>query len=78
MTRTTLNPDDDVARQLADQARGAGRSVSRVANHLLGAGFVARQQRRRLSPYLPPEVDTGLPLVDVTDVGEALERLEAG
>ncbi len=76
--RTTLNLDEDVARQLADQARGAARSVSRVANDVLRAGFVARQQRPRLSPYLPPEVDTGLPLVDVTDVGEALERLEAG
>jgi hypothetical protein len=76
--RTTLNLDDDVARQLTEQSRRKGRSVSRVANELLRAGLLAVQQAPVLSPYDPPEVDTGRPLMDVTDIGEVLERLEGG
>ena len=74
--RTTLNLDDDVARQLSDQSRRKGRSVSRVANELLRAGLLAVRQPPILRTYDPPEVDTGRPLIDVTDIGEALERLE--
>ena len=76
--RTTLNLDDDVARQLTDQSQRNGRSMSRVANELLRAGLLAVRQPLVLSPYVPPEVDTGRPLIDVTDIGEALERLEGG
>ncbi|HEY6057500.1 MAG TPA: hypothetical protein VIV06_05670 [Candidatus Limnocylindrales bacterium] len=76
--RTTLNLDEDVARQLSDQARRRGRSRSRVANDLLRAGLLAQQRPRVLPPYDPPVVDTGQPLIDVTDIGEALERLERG
>jgi len=76
--RTTLNLDDDVARQLSQLARRSGRSVSRIANQVLRAGLLARQQPKPIEPYEPPEFDTGRPLVDVTDIGEALERLEAG
>lgn len=76
--RTTLNLDDDVARQLSDQARRRGRSRSRVANELLRAGLLAQQRPGTLVPYDPPEVDTGRPLIDVTDIGEALELLERG
>ncbi len=52
--------------------------MSRVANELLRTGLLAAQQGPVLSPYDPPEVDTGRPLIDVTDIGEALERLEVG
>ena len=76
--RTTLNLDEDVARQLADQARRRGRSRSRVANDLMRAGLLAQQRPAALPPYDPPVVDTGQPLIDVTDVGEALEQLERG
>ena len=76
--RTTLNLDEDVARQLADLARRSGRSVSRVSNQVLRAGLLAGQQPKPLSAYDPPELDTGRPLLDVTDIGEALERLDAG
>ena len=74
--RTTLNLDPDVASQLASRARRDGRSVSRVANDVLRAGLLAEQQPIALTPYDPPELDTGRPLVDVTDLAEALERLE--
>ena len=78
MMRTTLNLDDDVASQLTDQSRRKGRSMSRVANDLIRAGLLAVQQAPILKAYDPPEVDTGRPLIDVTDLGEALERLEGG
>jgi plasmid stability protein len=76
--RTTLNLDPDVATQLAAQARRDGRSLSRVANDVLRAGLLARKRPRALPAYVPPEVDTGRPLIDVTDIGEALEQLERG
>jgi hypothetical protein len=76
--RTTLNLDEDVARQLSDHARRRGRSRSRVANDLLRAGLLAQRQPEALSPYDPPVFDTGRPLIDVTDIAEALEQLERG
>ena len=78
MMRTTLNLDPDVASQLSAQARRHGRSVSRVANDVLRAGLLAQQQPAALAPYDPPELETGRPLIDVTDIGEALEQLERG
>jgi hypothetical protein len=74
--RTTLNLDPDVAAHLVEQARRQRRSVSRVANDLLRAGLLAERRPVALPPYEPPEVDTGRPLVDVTDVAAALERLD--
>lgn len=76
--RTTLNLDDDVARQLTVRARRKGRSLSRIANELLRAGLLAEQQPVALTEYDPPALDTGRPLIDVTDIGEALELLERG
>ncbi|MHB8719206.1 MAG: hypothetical protein ACYDAC_10005 [Candidatus Dormibacteria bacterium] len=75
--RTTLNLDADVAQQLADLARASGRSVSRVANEVLRGGLLAHRQPVALTPYDPPDLDTGRPLLDATDIGETLERLDA-
>lgn len=77
MTRTTLNLDEDVARQLSELARRRGRSVSRVANQALRAGLLAGAQPMPLRPYEPPEVDTGRSLMEVTDISEVLDRLES-
>jgi hypothetical protein len=74
--RTTLNLDDDVAARLADVARRSGRSLSRVANEALRAGLRDLQRRPAAGPYDPPVLDTGAPLLDVTDVAQALERLD--
>jgi hypothetical protein len=74
--RTTLNLDDDVARRLTELARRSGRSLSRVANDVLRAGLRDLQRRPPPGPYEPPVLGTGEPLLDVTDVGEALERLD--
>ena len=74
--RTTLNLDEDLSRQLTEMARQRRCSVSRMANQLLRAGLLAGQRQEPLAPYEPPTFDTGRPLLDVTDIGEALERLE--
>lgn len=76
--RTTLNLDEDVARQVAALARRSGTSLSRMSNEVLRDGLRARQQPQISPPYDPPIFDTGRPLLDVTDVAGALERLERG
>jgi plasmid stability protein len=74
--RTTLNLDDDVAAQLAEESRRRGRSLSRTANELLRAGMRSERSPAELEPYEPPVFDSGRVLVDVTDVAAALERLD--
>ena len=74
--RTTLNIDDDVAQQLAALSRGAGRSLSRVANDLMRDGLRMQQAPPDHAAYDPPVLDTGAPAIDVTDVAQALERLD--
>jgi hypothetical protein len=76
MMRTTLNLDDDVASRLRDLARRSGRSMSRVANDVLRAGLRDLQRRPRAGRYDPPVLNTGAPLLDVTDVAQALETLD--
>jgi ribbon-helix-helix CopG family protein len=74
--RTTLNLDDDVVRQVTAMARAEGRSISRVANALIRDGLRLRQTGPPHAPYEAPVFDSGAPLVDVTDVQQALERLD--
>lgn len=74
--RTTLNLDDDVSARLAELASERGSSLSRAANDVLRAGLRAVQHVPRLAPYEPPVFDSGAPLLDVTDVAEALETLD--
>lgn len=76
--RTTLNLDDDVAAHLTQLAHERALSVSRVATEALREGLRSLQYRPALEPYEPPTFDSGRPLVDVTDVAEALEVLEGG
>jgi len=74
--RTTLNLDDDVAAQLAAESRKRGESLSRTANEYLRAGLRASREPASSTPYVPPVFDSGRPLLDVTDVAEALEMLD--
>ena len=76
--RTTLNLDDDVVRPLTEMARRSHRSMSRVANDMLREGLRASQKAPKLERYEPAVFNTGVPLVDVTDVAQALELLERG
>ncbi|MBS1837321.1 MAG: antitoxin [Actinobacteria bacterium] len=76
--RTTLNLDDDVVARLNHEASRGGRSLSRVANDLIRAGILADEQKRAaaaVTPYIPPVVDTGRPLMDVTDIAEVLDLI---
>jgi hypothetical protein len=74
--RTTLNLDDDVAAALAEASGRERRSVSRVANDLIRGGLRAAREQAVPERYEPPVFDTGEPLIDVTDVAAALERLD--
>lgn len=74
--RTTLNLDDDVAAELAAEARRRGSSQSRAANDLIRAGLRAVREPATASAYEPPTFDTGRVLLDVTDVAAALEILD--
>ncbi|MCC6226129.1 MAG: ribbon-helix-helix protein, CopG family [Microthrixaceae bacterium] len=76
--RTTLNLDDEVAAQLSHRAKREGRSMSRVANELIRDAIRSRRQNETeaLAPYVPPVIDTGRPLMDVTDVAEVLDVLD--
>ena len=74
--RTTLNLDDDVAARLAQRAKQTGGSLSRVANAAIRAGMRVLEEPSELAAYSVPTFDSGRPLVDVTDVGEALELLD--
>jgi hypothetical protein len=74
--RTTLNIDDDLAAQLTELARERGVSVSRVASEAMRSGLRVAQQSQRSLPYDPPTFDTGRPLLDVTDVAQALDVLD--
>jgi hypothetical protein len=76
--RTTLNLDDDVAAQLQRLSRRDGRPVSRTANDLIRAGLRSIEKPGAPAPYEPPVFDSGEPLLDVTDVAEALEVLDRG
>jgi len=74
--RTTLNLDDDVAAQLQERAARERRSLSRVANDLVRAGLRGEGTGHRIDPYRPPILDTGRPLIDVTDIAATLELLD--
>ncbi len=49
-----------------------------MANQVLRGGLLAQRHPVALTKYDPPRLDTGRPLIDVTDIGEALEKLDAG
>lgn len=74
--RTTLNIDDDVAQILAERSRSDGRSMSRVANDLMRAGLSAGHGDGALPAYDPPVFDSGMVMIDITDIAEALDRLD--
>ncbi len=78
MMRTTLNLDDDVAAQVTALSRRRGTSLSRAANDLIRAGLAASATRPGHAPYDPPVLDTGPPLLDVTDIAAALDVLDRG
>lgn len=76
--RTTLNLDEDLSLRPGEEAWRQGSSLSRMVNETLRAGLRRVATREDLCPHVAPILDTGRPLLDVTDVAEALDMLERG
>lgn len=64
---------DDVAAAVEKARRERGLGLSEAVNDLVRAGLVPREPR---APIDPPSYDMGLK-VDVSNVGEVLELLDA-
>jgi hypothetical protein len=70
--RTTVTFDDDVVRAIERVRRERSLGLSEAVNELIRTGLRTRPARRR---YRQRSQELGL-LLDVTNVEEAIERLE--
>lgn len=76
--RTTLTLEPDVAAALERRRRESGRSFKEEVNHLLRLGLLReREGAPESEPFCTPSLDLGGFRIDVEDVADALERLEA-
>lgn len=71
--RTTVDLADDVAAAVEKARRERGLGLSEAVNDLVRAGLLPREPR---PPFRQKAYDMGLK-VDVSDVGEALDMLDA-
>ena len=76
MTRTTLDLDPTVTRELRQRAKRAGKSMGQVASEALAGAFAGEQSD-------PPRFewkthDMGLPLIDLEDKDELYRILDEG
>ncbi len=71
--RTTVRLDDDVAAAAEQLRRERHISLSQAVNELARAGTQARPAPR---PFRQRTADLGKPLIDLSNVAEALEQLE--
>lgn len=72
--RTTVNLDDDVAKEVERMRRETGAGVSESLNDLARMGMSERRKREK-TPFSPITADLGLRL-DVANIGEVLEILD--
>ena len=64
--RTTVRLDDDLLRELREQARREGTSLARLINRVLREGIAAmRQPGKRASPYRQKTSSMGKPKVNL-------------
>jgi metal-responsive CopG/Arc/MetJ family transcriptional regulator len=70
--RTTINLDDDVAAAVDRLRREQRLGMSEAVNQLARRGLANARRRKR---FVPRSAKLGL-LIDVNDIGEALEILE--
>jgi len=64
--RTTIRLDDDLLRELRDQARREGTSLARLINRVLREGIAAsRQPGKPASPYRGKTFSMGKPKVSL-------------
>ena len=71
--RTTVTFDDDVSAAIERLRRERAAGVSQVVNELVRAGL---RERRTRAPFRQRTAKIGL-RIDVTNVAEALEQLDA-
>ena len=74
MTRTTLDIDPSVLRELRERGDLEGKSMGQLASELLAAAFAERQAGKKPAAFRWTSQDLGAPLVDLEDA-EALRRV---
>ncbi len=74
--RTTVDLDDDVSAALAELQRATGMGKSEALNQLVRRGLLGPVDAGRQS-FVQASADLGRALVDVTNIGEVLELLDA-
>ncbi len=70
--RTTVEFDDDTAREIERVRVDEGRGVSAVVNELIRRGMMAAEPRQ---PFVPLTRELGLK-IDVSNVADAVDLLE--
>lgn len=75
--RTTVQIDDDLLKDLKEQARGEGTSLARLINQVLRRGLGAmRRAGKPVRPYRERTFRMGAPRVDLTKALALASRLE--
>jgi hypothetical protein len=71
--RTTVTLEKDVAAAIASLRRERGLGLSEAVNDLIRKGLMYRPSRK---PFVQRSQSMGPPLIDLTDIGWALEQIE--
>lgn len=74
--RTTLTLDDDVAAKLEAEARRTGLSFKETVNTILRVGLDAKRGKGPREPFKVKAFDMGKPLINLDNIGEALDQLD--
>ena len=76
--RTTVTLDADVAAEIERIRKTEGKRFKQVLNDVLRAGLSQLAGERKASDWVSPThpLDLGLPLVDITNAGRALDWAE--
>ncbi len=72
--RTTIDLADDVAAAVEEARRERGIGLSEAVNDLVRAGLLPREPR---TPIDTPSYDMGRAKLDLSNIGEVLETLDA-
>jgi hypothetical protein len=77
--RTTVRIDDDVFRELKEQAHREGISMAKLFDRAIRLGLQALQKSNNLSrkPYREKPFSTGAPLIDISKVRQFLDDEDA-
>lgn len=67
MTRTTLDLDSSVLRELRDRGRREGKSMGTVASELLAGALATSDESAEAAPFTWRTADLGAALIDLED-----------